>query len=283
MIHPRRPKLGQHFLADPKFRRLIADSLDVQSDELLIEIGPGRGALTALLAARGGHVVAVELDGALASKLRKEFAAEPRVEVLHADILDTDIAVLCRERGAPGCAVFGNLPYYITSPILHHLFGYAASIRAMALVMQHEVALRVTADPGAKSGRDYGYLSVLAQLYSKPRLRFVIPPGAFVPPPKVQSALVTFEMAPRFADWNANESGAFLQFVQRCFAQKRKNLGNNLAGVYTRARVARGLDSLGLAPNLRAEQVTLERFRDLYRILHKPESSVVYKARPKTP
>ena len=273
----RRPKLGQHFLASDAFRRRIAAALPVRADDLVIEIGAGGGAMTGLLAERAARVLAVELDPSLADRLRKEFAGRGGVEVVQADILELDLAELCRSHGVKQAFVFGNLPYYITSPILHHLLESASHIRTMAFVVQREVALRITADPGSRA---YGYLSVLAQCYSRPQIAFSIPPGAFSPPPAVHSALVTFAMADEMLGGMAGETAAafegstsetqteirrrkFLEFVKISFAQKRKKLANNLAAAYPIDAVRNALRSLHLRDNVRAEELTVA---DLWRV-----------------
>lgn len=261
MPKQRRPKLGQHFLADARFRRRIVEALSLRPDDLVIEIGAGRGAMTSLLAERARRVVAIELDSGLAEHLREVFAEMQRIEILTSDILCTDIGEVCRRHEAEKCVVFGNLPYYITSPIVQHLLASRAWLRGMTLLVQREVAERLTAEPGTRA---YGYLSVLAQLYSHPRLLFAVPPGAFAPPPRVRSALVGFRMQPRFPAWGPEDNAAFLDFVKRCFAQKRKKLLNNLSQTCTRTRVERELAALGLSPNLRAEQLTLEQFAALF-------------------
>ncbi len=256
-----RPKLGQHFLADARFRRRIVEALNLHPDDLVIEIGAGRGAMTSLLAERARRVVAIELDSRLAKHLREVFADEQQIEVLSADILSTDIGGICRRHEAEKCVVFGNLPYYITSPILQHLLAFRAWLRGMTLLVQREVVERLTAEPGTRA---FGYLSVLAQVYSRPRLLFGVPPGAFAPPPRVRSALVEFRMEPRFPAWSPKENAEFLDFVKHCFAQKRKKLLNNLSPFYMRTRVERQLAALELSPNLRAEQLTLEQFAALF-------------------
>jgi 16S rRNA (adenine1518-N6/adenine1519-N6)-dimethyltransferase len=266
----RRPKLGQHFLVDASYRQRIAAAVDLRPEDLVIEIGPGRGAMTELLAERARHVVAVELDGMLAEQLRKKLGTESTIELLQADILTVDLAEVCRRHGTERCFVFGNLPYYITSPIIHRLFTFRDCIRAMVVLVQHEVAERLVATPGT---REYGYLSVLAQLFSNPRILLRVPPGAFAPPPKVYSTLLEFQMQktggtkPPLAK---AEVEGFLQFVKRCFAQKRKNLPNNLAGFYSRARLNLELNRLSLAPSVRAEQLALDELLRLYRGLGCP-------------
>jgi len=266
MARLRRPKLGQHFLVDASYRQRIAAMVDVQPEDLVVEVGPGRGAMTELLAERAREVVAVELDAGLAEQLRKKLGTESAIEVLQADILAVDLAELCRRHATERSFVFGNLPYYITSPIIHRLFTYRDFIRAMALMVQHEVAERLVAAPGR---REYGYLTVLTQLFSHPRILLAVPPGAFAPPPKVQSALVDLQMRQRSLLPKAQVE-RFLQFVKRCFAQKRKNLLNNLAGFYARARVELELERLSLVHSTRGEQLTLEEFLQLYRGLARP-------------
>jgi 16S rRNA (adenine1518-N6/adenine1519-N6)-dimethyltransferase len=251
----KRPKLGQHFLQDPHYRKRILDELRLRADDVVIEIGPGRGAMTGLLVECVRKVVAIEIDSALAQRLQEEFTGESRVAVLHTDVLGVDFAELCRQQGVSQCFVFGNLPYYITSPILHHLFTYGDCIRAMGLLVQREVAERLAAAPGT---RDYGYLTVSTQLYFQPRIVLTVPPGAFSPPPKVHSALVALQRSPRFSHWRREEAEEFLEFAKRCFAQKRKTLLNNLAGSFSRDHVARVLAEAGKPTNIRAEQLSVE-------------------------
>ncbi len=260
MPQPARPKLGQHFLRDRRFQRRIVASLAIRPNDLVCEIGAGRGAMTELLAARARQVVALEVDRELARMLQEKFSNKLGIEVLEADILQSDLASLCRRFQQEQCYVFGNLPYYITSPILHHLLDHAAWIHGMGLVVQREVAERLSALPGS---RPYGYLTVMTQLGTNPHVEFGIPPGAFSPAPKVDSALVTFQMKPERILLPAEERRTLLEFVKLCFAHKRKNLLNNLAPVYARERVEAELAALGLPHTIRAEQLTLEQFEKL--------------------
>jgi 16S rRNA (adenine1518-N6/adenine1519-N6)-dimethyltransferase len=264
MSKAHRPKLGQHFLASEGFRRRIADALPLCASDLVIEIGPGRGAMTRLLAKRAGRVLAIELDAALAADLRATHAANPRIEILQSDILTADLRRLCRERGADSCFAFGNIPYYITSPILYHLMESAEVIHGMALLVQREVAERLVARPGS---RDYGYLSVLVQVHAEPRIAFRVPPGAFSPPPKVQSALVEFRMQPKFPAWTPQARREYLQFVQLCFAHKRKSLVNTLGSAYERSRIKAALADMNLTEKSRAEELSVGQFADLRRRL----------------
>jgi 16S rRNA (adenine1518-N6/adenine1519-N6)-dimethyltransferase len=260
----RRPKLGQHFLVSDGYRRRIVQALPLRSDDLVVEIGPGRGAMTELLAERVRRVVAIELDSKLASELKGKLAGNPCIVIEQGDILTADLAAICRASGARQCFVFGNLPYYITSPIIHRLMDSASSIRDMALLVQREVAERITAQPGS---RDYGYLSVLVQISSEPHVVLNVPPGAFSPPPKVHSALVESKMRVQFPEGSAPERARFLDFVKLCFAQKRKNLLNNLAGQFGREWVAEALAELKLPTTARAEELAVQQFVDLLRLM----------------
>lgn len=257
MIKRRRPKLGQHFLSDTRYCSRVADALELYPDDLVVEVGPGHGAVTGLLASRVRNVVAIEIDPQLVEELREKFQQSPNVEIIHGDVLDTDLVEICRRREVDRCYVFGNLPYYITSPIIHHVLGYAAQVRAMGLLVQREVASRLVAEPGS---RDYGYLTVFTRLYSYARVALNIPPGAFSPPPKVNSAFVRFEMHSGRDGLGAADEQEFLRFLKQSFAYKRKKLLNCLSPVYSRQRVEEVLERLGLPTGTRAEQLSLEHF-----------------------
>lgn len=240
-------RLGQHFLIRDSILERIAASVCPSPEPLVIEIGPGRGALTGKLLNRTDRLIAIELDHALAAHLRIKYAGEPRFELIEADVLRTDLA-----QWGPA-AIAGNLPYYITTPILEKALQ-VEFVRAVFLV-QKEVALRIAAGPGS---RDYGYLSVLTACRASARVLFDVKPGAFLPPPKVDSAVVLLDRRPGpFPD-----CGPFLGFVSQCFRQKRKTLRNNLLPVYGNEALA-GLPEAGL----RAEQLSLEQFAALFRRL----------------
>jgi 16S rRNA (adenine1518-N6/adenine1519-N6)-dimethyltransferase len=240
-----RQRLGQHFLIRGSVLERIAAAACPAPTDLVIEIGPGRGALTEKLLKRAARVVAVELDPFLADHLRRRFAAEPRLEVVQADILETDLAQWGR---AP---VAGNLPYYITSPILERTLLLNPP-RAVFLI-QKEVADRLVAHPGSRA---YGFLTVQTALAAAARLLFEVKPAAFHPPPKVDSAVVLIE--PHGRNWGV-DAGRFLRFVGRCFAHKRKTIRNNLAEFY-------GKDLVDAWPEaaLRAEQIAMEGFLAMY-------------------
>lgn len=251
-------KLGQHFLGDASWQERIADAFRID-DGVWVEIGAGHGEMTTRLAQRARKVFAIELDPNLARRLRPAMARYPNVEVIESDVLAVDFGkIAAGER----FSVYGSLPYYITSPILHRLFEHAERIDAIHIVIQFEVAARIVAAPGR---RDYGYLSVVSQWYGRPEIAFRIPPGAFQPPPKVDSALVSFRMPGERAEIRLADEAAFFDFVKECFAQKRKTLRNNLrTRLGTRAEGV--LREAGLAPESRAEELTLAQFAALFEI-----------------
>lgn len=238
-------RLGQHFLTHRGILERIAAAVCPEPEPLVIEIGPGRGALTEFLLQRAERVIAVEIDSALAAHLRHRFASSP-VTVVEADVLQTGLG-----QWGPA-AVAGNLPYYISSPILARLCRLGPLLRRAVVLLQREVAERLTARPGS---RDYGYLTVEANLFTAPELLFRVPPGAFAPPPKVDSAAVRLTPRPHAID---NVDG-FLEFAGLAFRQKRKTIRNNLAAHYGE-RVASWPEA-----GLRAEQLSLERLLELYR------------------
>jgi 16S rRNA (adenine1518-N6/adenine1519-N6)-dimethyltransferase len=258
----RRPKLGQHFLTSDRYRDRVVQALPLQAADLVIEIGAGRGAMTGLLAECARQVVAVELDKALANQLKTQFGGNNRVEIMQGDVLELDVAEICRSHGIERVFIFGNLPYYITSPILYHLLGFEGYVSGMAFVVQREVALRMAAKPGS---RDYGYLSVLAQACTRPRVAFKIPPGAFTPPPAVFSALISFEMID--TPVAREDRGEFLDFVKLGFGQKRKKLSNNLTPTFSLASVREAFSRVGLGENSRAEELAVDEFAKLFELL----------------
>jgi 16S rRNA (adenine1518-N6/adenine1519-N6)-dimethyltransferase len=254
-------KLGQHFLSDASWQERIARAVRIDGG-VWVEIGAGHGEMTTRLAQRAGKVFAIELDRRLAARLREVTAPYKNVEVIESDVLAVNFADLTKS--AP-FSVYGNLPYYITSPILHRLFEHADQIAAIHVVIQFEVAARIVAPP---KRRDYGYLSVASQWFSRPEIEFRIPPGAFRPPPKVASALVSFRMPGARAKYPIEDESAFLDFVKECFAQKRKTLRNNLRARLG-ARTEEVLDEAGIAPGGRAEELSVAQFAALFRLARK--------------
>jgi 16S rRNA (adenine1518-N6/adenine1519-N6)-dimethyltransferase len=242
-------KLGQHFLANGAILDRIATAVAPEGEDLVVEIGPGKGALTDKLLQRAGRVIAIELDPILVDFLRQKFAGETRLQVIHGNVLQVDLA-----QWGP-VPIAGNLPYYITSPILEK------SVRAGAprtvFLIQKEVALRLIARPGQ---RDYGYLTLQTALFADTKLLFDVKPGAFKPPPKVDSAVVL--LTPHQRDYGIQDRAGFLKFLSHSFRQKRKTLRNNLFGVYGKEAI----DSWPEA-GLRAEQIPIEKFAEMFRRL----------------
>ncbi len=257
-----KPKLGQNFLRDPQAAARIAAALGDISGCTVVEIGPGRGAITASLVARARHVIAVELDSELAAGLRGRFPAD-RLTVVEQDVLEFDFASAAARAGAR-LRVAGNLPYYITSPILMRLAESHSALDAAVLMVQREVAERVAAAAGS---RDYGVLSVAVQTHGPVEPLFTLPPGAFAPPPEVYSTVFRWRFAPRFEELGVKE-GSFLRMVKMAFAQKRKTLANNLRGAGIDAEAAAAaLDRAGLGRQARAESLSIEALARLWREL----------------
>lgn len=264
-----RQRLGQHFLPDAGWREQIARAIGVlgpsiaasptrdKSGSCWIEIGAGHGEMTEILAATGAPVYAIELDVSLLERLGRLARRFPNLTVIRGDVLETDLATLAAGRRV---RIYGNLPYYITSPILHHLFTFSKIIDQIHIVIQNEVALRLTAKPGTRA---YGYLSVLTQLYAHPELVLLIPRGAFRPPPKVSSALVTLRLPGERARLALRDEASFLGFVKLCFSQKRKTLVNNLRTVSSTETVKKALAELDLPAESRAEQFSVSQLASL--------------------
>jgi 16S rRNA (adenine1518-N6/adenine1519-N6)-dimethyltransferase len=257
----RKPKLGQNFLVDEQARQRIADALGDVSARTVVEIGPGHGAITDILAPRAQRLVLVELDRALAAELRFRFREQAHVEVVEADVLTIDIGSFAAN--GDSVDVIGNLPYYITSDILLGLFHSALDGRVAraVLMMQREVGERIAAAPGV---RDYGLLSATTQMYGEVEHLFTLPPAAFNPPPDVYSSVLRLHFAPRFAELGVQPRD-FDAFLKQAFAQKRKTLKNNLrfAGHAPEA-IAKAWPG-GMHAQARAEECGLEVMAELYR------------------
>jgi 16S rRNA (adenine1518-N6/adenine1519-N6)-dimethyltransferase len=247
-----RQRLGQHFLIHGSILERIAAAACPDREQLVVEIGPGRGALTEKLLKRAERVVAIELDPNLVELLRQKFAGEPRLDVIHADAL---IAGLSRWGDVP---IAGNLPYYAATAMIGQAVR-ARSRRAVFLV-QKEVAARLVAQPRT---REYGYLTVATRLFAEARILFGVKPGAFHPPPKVDSAVVL--LTPHSEPCRVDDPDQFLRFLGHCFQYKRKTLRNNLAEIYGHKLVDAWPEA-----GLRAEQIPLAGFLDLYSRLGGP-------------
>jgi len=258
-----KPKLGQNFLVDDSARHAIVDALGDISQRTVLEIGPGHGAITDILAGRAKRLIAFELDRALAAELTFRFRDQPHVQIVEIDFLKADLNVwIPAEETAD---VIGNLPYYITSDILLKLFASGAEgrIARAVLMMQREVAERVSASPGV---RDYGLLSATAQMNAQVANLFTLPPTAFSPPPEVYSTVLRLEFVPRFAELDVDPAG-FEAFLRQCFSQKRKTLRNNLRSAGHSPEALAGTWPPCIPEQARAESLDLAALAEFYRAL----------------
>ena len=268
-----KPKLGQNFLADPGAAEEIVAALGDIGQALVVEIGPGRGALTEMLVARAGRLIAIELDHRLAAELRYRFSRHPSVEILEGDVLRIDFRTVLNRTIGPlddlrpnkpaRARVIGNLPYYITSDILLRLFDFHDQFDLMVIMVQREVADRIAATPGS---RDYGLLSATVQLYCIVENLFTLPPHAFFPPPKVHSSVLRLRFAPRFAELHVAPRN-FIDFLKVAFAMKRKTLFNNLKKKYAEERIRSALKEASLRSDVRAEALGLDKTATVFRHL----------------
>ena len=273
-----KPKMGQHFLASEDLATRIVDALGDISQSTVLEIGPGRGIMTSLLARRARRLIAVELDRVLAAQLRLKFGMARNVEIIEADVLAIDFDSLFGPKpglSRPGIdlkpqpvKVVGNLPYYITSDILLRLFEFSKYFESIVIMVQREVADRIAAEPG---GRDYGMLSATAQLYARVENLFTLPPGAFVPPPKVHSSVLRLTIDPQQEKLGVAGDG-FIDFLRLSFGQKRKTLWNNLKGQYESAALKRALAEAKVKATARAETLSLEQSAAVFRALRSGEN-----------
>ncbi|MGH7712468.1 MAG: 16S rRNA (adenine(1518)-N(6)/adenine(1519)-N(6))-dimethyltransferase RsmA [Gemmatimonadaceae bacterium] len=258
-MHRPRKRLGQHFLNDRRILARIVDTLDPQPNETVIEIGPGQGTLTELLAPRSSQLVAIELDRDLAGLLRERYASRPSVEIVEGDVLDMPLAEL--SAGRPW-SVTGNVPYYITTPILFHALA-SPRPRHIVFLVQREVGDRLAARPGSEA---YGALSVNAQALALVSLHGRVPAGAFQPPPAVDSVIV--RLTPLALPLvSAQEEAPFKTLVQGAFSLRRKQMIRVVRTLYDTEpeRADRLLQSIAIAPNARPEVLPPQSFVDLLR------------------
>ena len=269
----RKPKMGQHFLTSEPAAYRIVEALGDVSEATVLEIGPGRGAITDILAQKARRLIAVELDRVMSAQLRMKFSMQPNVEIIEGDVLKVEMdTVFGAKPGslrtglnfAPEPArVVGNLPYYITSDILLRLLQYHRYFSTIVIMVQKEVADRLAASPGT---RDYGLLTATTQLYGRVEKLFTLPPGAFAPAPKVHSSVVRIAIKPRIEALQVNET-SFIDFLKLSFGQKRKTLWNNLKTQYDETKLKAALAKSGVKPSVRAEALPLEKTAALFRAL----------------
>lgn len=243
--------LGQNFLFDPSIIERIIHAAKIEPDDLVVEIGPGPGMMTRMLAERAKKVIAIELDDKLYEKLKDKLAGYNNIELIHGDALEYVYDNL------PDFKVVANIPYYITTPIIFKLFEAGKNLKSMTLTVQKEVAERIVAKPG---GRDYGVLSIMVQYYAEPSLEFIIPKDAFRPVPKVDSALVHSRILAKPSIDVKNEA-MFFRIVKTAFSQRRKILSNSLKSL--RGDIKEWLDKSGIDPHRRPETLSMEEFARL--------------------
>ncbi len=269
----RKPKLGQNFLVDAGAAQRIVDALGDISNRTIIEIGPGRGALTRVLLARAKRVIGIELDRVLAAQLRMHYATRTNLEILESDFVTAEFPSIVGRRPGPlhdlrptqpdTVDLIGNIPYYITSDIVLRILELHRNIARAVIMVQKEVADRIAAAPGT---RDYGLLSATAQLFARVDKMFTLPPEAFSPPPQVDSTVIRLTMAPRLEELQV-EDEPFIAFLRSAFAQKRKTLVNNLRGEYQDAAIRAALKAAGLRSDVRAEAMSLDKTAAVFRAL----------------
>jgi len=251
--------LGQHFLHEKGIIAKIVQAVDPRPGDRLVEIGPGQGAITFPLLDRHGALTVIEFDRDLIAPLTAASKAHGELTIVHSDVLEVDFTALAAamqpadDTHAPGqIRLVGNLPYNLSSPILFHALDHAAAIRDMHFMLQKEVVDRMAAEPGSKV---YGRLSVMLQAYCRVVPLFKVPPGAFRPPPKVDSAVV--RMVPRApGEIGVQDPKRFAHVVRAAFGQRRKTLRNALNGVADTAMI----EAAGLRPDARAEQIDVAGF-----------------------
>jgi 16S rRNA (adenine1518-N6/adenine1519-N6)-dimethyltransferase len=246
---PPKKSLGQHFLIDPNMIDMIVLAVNPQPGDHLVEIGPGQGAITLPLLRKHGELTAIEFDRDLVVPLSQAAHGVGQLTVIHKDVLEVDFSKLA---GEGRLRLVGNLPYNLSSPILFHALEHAGVVRDMHFMLQKEVVDRMAAPPGSKV---YGRLSVMLQAYCIVTSLFDVPPTAFRPPPKVDSAVV--RLVPHAAaDVGIRDHARFADVVRAAFGQRRKTLRNALSGVCDTAQI----EAAGLRPDLRAEQVEVAAF-----------------------
>lgn len=257
---------GQNFIVNPGVCPKIVESAGIDETYGVLEIGPGVGVLTKELAQRARKVVAVEVDERLPPLLEETLAGLDNVKVVLGDVLKVDLAALIREEfpNMP-VAVCANLPYYITSPILMKLLEEKLPIQHITVMVQKEAAQRITAAPGT---REAGAISYAVAYYAQPKMLFSVQPGSFLPPPKVVSAVIQLEVRPQPAVQTPDEQGYF-RLIRAAFGQRRKTVANAAsAGLgLPKAQVTAALETAGLPPLARPEQLTLEDFLALQQAL----------------
>lgn len=260
-ISPRK-KLGQHFVIDARIISRIINSAELQPDDIVVEIGAGLGNLTAPLAEQVHHLYAIEIDPRLIVELQKEFQGNKKIEIIPGDALQLDFAPWF-QKWQRRMKVVANLPYEISSPMIFRFFQERQYFSLLVLMLQMEVARRIVALPGTK---EYGPLSIWSELYSHPQILFTVSPQSFFPPPRVESAVVKFEVLAD-ADFEGIDEELLNSIVRAAFTYRRKTILNALkmAGIssFSPEKIMTALKGAGISPQVRGEALTLKQFQDL--------------------
>lgn len=255
--HRARKRFGQNFLHDTAVIRQIVDLLQIEKDDDIIEIGPGRGALTAFLVKQARRLDVIEIDRVLADTLAERIGQTDRLTIHRCDALSFDFAAIMNNK----TRIVGNLPYNISTPLLFHLLHYLPAIQDMTFMLQKEVVERLSAN---KQTKQYGRLSIMFQYYCRVEPLFTVGPAAFKPRPTVDSAMV--KLTPRnAAGFKLENEDSFASVVRTAFAQRRKTLRNSLKNVLSEA----ALHELGLSPQARAENLSVKQYVELANACHR--------------
>jgi len=258
MQHRPKKSLGQNFLTDKNLQAKIIAACGFTKQDIILEIGAGSGALTRLIAKEAGELYSLEIDSRLIGELREEFKSEPSVKIIHADILKTNLGELLGSPGS-GVKVFGNIPYYITTPIIERLLEYRGLISQIFLTVQKEFAERMIAKPGSKT---YGSLSCFVQYYTLPEMLFIIKRNSFFPSPKVDSCFLRMDVKKELP-LGPQQEKLFFKVVRAAFNQRRKTLRNSLKGHFPQEKVEEFLLHSAAGKNARPEQLSLQDFISL--------------------
>ena len=253
---------GQNFLIDTNVLDNIADAAGITSEDTVLEIGPGFGSLTQTVAERAKKVISLEIDTKLIPILNETLADYNNIEIINKDVLKCDIDELSREKndGKP-FKVVANLPYYITTPIIMDMLEKHSAVTSMTVMVQKEVAERMSAKPSTK---DYGAITVLCQYYTEPSIVANVPASLFVPPPKVDSAVLKLKVLDK-PSVEVKDEGVFFRVVKAAFSQRRKTLLNCLSANFPipKDEISTLLESIGIAPSRRGETLSLEEFANI--------------------
>lgn len=248
-----RKRLGQHFLLDPFILGRIVDAAGIEPGDTVVEIGPGLGRMTRMLAERARRVIAIELDEKLCDKLAKELPAESNIELVHADCMKY------RYENLEDFKVVANIPYYITTPIVFRLIETGARMESMTLTIQKEVAERIVAAPG---GKDYGVLTIAVGVRMQPSMIMTIPAGAFHPPPKVDSAVIRLDRLST-PPVPIHDEELFMRIVRAVFSSRRKTITNGLRSIAPPDAVLKALETAGIPRDIRPERLAIADFARL--------------------